>query len=68
MGNMAYIATDPKTHYTYAISSADPRHADSLAEDLKEWVKDGATIELLPKDEALARFCEPQPLRQASLF
>lgn len=58
---MAYIATNPETNDTYAISSADPRNAESLVTDLKRWVKDGALIELLPMEVARDRLCSCLP-------
>lgn len=45
---MAYIATNPDF-----ISDA--------AEEIAQWKKDGATIELLPRNEALKRFSEKLP-------
>ena len=58
---MAYIATDPKTNHCYAICSADPEYVSDCADDLKQWKRDGAKIELLPSDEAKRRFCESLP-------
>ena len=58
---MAYIATDPKNNHCYAICSADPDFLSDAIDELAQWKKDGAKIELLPKDEALKRFSEDLP-------
>lgn len=58
---MAYIATEPKTNRCYAICSADPDFIVDATEELAQWKKDGAIIELLPKDEALKRFSDDLP-------
>jgi hypothetical protein len=62
---MAYIASDPKSKECYAISSADPECATSLAEDLRAWAKHGAIIELLPANEAKGRFCNSKYLKRS---
>lgn len=58
---MAYIATDTKTKECYAICSADPDFISDAAEELRQWKKDGAVIELLPREEALSRFLKDLP-------
>lgn len=58
---MAYIATEPKTMRVYAICSAEPDFLADAACEIKKWKKDSAIIELLPVDEAKARFCEGIP-------
>jgi hypothetical protein len=55
---MAYIAINPVTMDCYAISSADPAFIADAAEEIEQWKKDGAIIELLPQDEALNRFTD----------
>jgi hypothetical protein len=55
---MAYLATDPKTKRSYAICSADPDFIAGVEKDIRQWKKDGAIIELLPVEEAKARFCD----------
>lgn len=49
---MAYIAIEPKTNWCFAICSADPDFIADSAEDLQRWKKGGATMKLLPADEA----------------
>lgn len=65
---MAYIATSPEGDI-YAICSANPEYFEATAAELKQWKKDGAQIELLPRDEAKQRFinCLPKG-HQPSLF
>lgn len=53
---MAYIASDPKTRKCFAICSADPDFAEDALKEVKDWKRRGSIIELLPKDEAKARF------------
>lgn len=67
---MAYIATNPKTNDCYAICSADPDFLTDAAEEIAQWKKDGAVIELLSKDDALKRFAEnlPEPDWQMDMF
>lgn len=64
---MAWIATNPQGD-TYAICSADPNFIDDAAKEIKQWRKDGATIELLPQDEAKQMFVKCLPKQQLSLF
>ena len=66
--DMAYIATDKKGK-TYAICSANPDFIADATNELKRWKRDGATIELLPINEAKAKFCSDLPQhKQQSLF
>ena len=66
--DMAYIATDKKGK-TYAICSANPDFVADAAKELQRWKKDGATIELLPLDEAKQKFCSGlTEQKQQSLF
>jgi len=53
---MAYIATDPKTNYCYAICSANPDFIHEAVKDIKKWKADGSVVELLPLAEAQDRF------------
>lgn len=64
---MAYLATSPKGD-AYAICSADPEYFEDTAKELRQWRKDGATIELLPSEEAKQQFIDCLPKPQPSLF